>query len=119
MALAMLTGHKQSRIAAALPKRAYEDSWTDVSIKKYLTTNGYTVYPLTIAAVTHSEYLHYPIKQEHVVLMSQHMLRYEGSWAIMHNDFYYHNFEKRVPYANEFINNPINTAYIVYHKKWA
>jgi hypothetical protein len=95
------------------------DEWTDRKMLYELRKRGFQVTPLTRSFVTHQkDFAWYPIKTTHVILLSQYSLRNEGTWAIAHRGRYFHNLkiEPFTPY--ELINNPMWSAYLVFHPRW-
>lgn len=92
-----------------------EDKIMIQQLKKY----GYTVIPLTIANTISRCGIFNNIREEHVVLISQIMYRGEGSWAILHKKNYYHSFGKERLHGLEFVNRPINTAYLIFKEEWS
>lgn len=54
----------------------------------------------------------------HVLLVSQWFRPGEGTWGVVYQDFYYHNFEAYVLSSLAFLNKPIMSAYLVIHPKW-
>lgn len=117
LALSLLTGHKQTYVGSRFPKT--RDYWTDRAMCSYLRNYGYTVLPLTTCCVTHySGDIKYPIKSKHVLLVGQWMVRDEGSWSVLYSGKYYHNMIEKPIDPLEFINHPIDRAYLISHKKW-
>ena len=117
-ALATITGLKPSYIQKHLPKST--DCWSDRSIRKFLLKRGYETIPITVCSVTNDKYsVRYPIKNFHVLLVGQYMIRDEGSWQVIYNKKAYHNYDSDSLDALEFVNNPPMTVYVVWHPKWA
>ena len=111
-ALAIVTGLKPS----SFPKKEHYSDNLMVSILRKL---GYTIIPLTVAMLTNNEdFLVNRIKKHHVLLVSQMMLKNEGSWCVTYGGVLFHNFEIDSVQPLEFINRPIMSAYIVFHTKW-
>jgi hypothetical protein len=117
MALATLTGIAPHKVAKALPKRA--KYWTDKAISRFLKSKGFKMIPVTVCDVTsHAVTIQNPIKPYHVLLVSQLMLKNEGSWSVVHRNKIYHNFDELTLDPLEFINHPTMTVYAIWHKKW-
>ncbi len=58
------------------------------------------------------------IGSDHVLLISQWFRPGEGTWGVVFEDSYYHNFEAYALSSLAFINKPIMSAYLVIHPKW-
>jgi hypothetical protein len=52
------------------------------------------------------------------VLISQLFRPNEGTWGVIFNWTYYHNFPSYALDALSFLNKPILSAYLVAHPKW-
>lgn len=110
-ALACITGKKPKTINKHLPKTS--DSWTTRRMLKYLKENGYTVIPLTIElALDHS------VAPKHVILVGQYVTRDEGTWSVQWNGLQYHSGDTEFLRPHEYLKNPIDNAYIIWHPKW-
>lgn len=92
---------------------------SDKVMVEQLRKYGYTVIPLSIANTISRCGIHNNITSDHVVLISQIMYRGEGSWAILHKNRYYHSFSTEPLRGMEFVNRPINTAYLIFKQEWA
>jgi hypothetical protein len=115
--LSLLTGESPTKVEKSLPKGS--DDWTDKPLINYLINRGYEVKKVTQCDVTeHPTVVEYPIKNEHVLIVSKLVCRDEGTWTVVHNQFEYHNFEINMLKPLEYLNNPIMSAYVVFHKKW-
>jgi hypothetical protein len=58
------------------------------------------------------------IGPDYVLLVSQLIRPAEGTWGVVFEDFYYHNFESYALSALAFLNKPLLSVYIVFHPKW-
>jgi hypothetical protein len=58
------------------------------------------------------------VRSEHVLLISQWFRRGEGTWGVVYQGFFYHNFEQYTLSSLAFLNKPIMSAYLVIHPKW-
>jgi hypothetical protein len=58
------------------------------------------------------------IGSNHVLLVSQWFRSDEGTWGVVYENFYYHNFEAYVLSSLAFLNRPIMSAYLIIHPKW-
>jgi hypothetical protein len=54
----------------------------------------------------------------HVLLVSQLILRNEGTWGVIYNHQFYHNFALYDLEPFSFLNKPILSAYLIVHPKW-
>ena len=102
-------------------QQEYKNELTPKQMLQLLRKNGYTVIPLSICKVTNTKYnkiLTNTIKENHVVLNRQLMYRGESSWSITTRNLYCHNKYWERPHLTEFINRPIISSYLVWHKKW-
>jgi hypothetical protein len=113
-ALSIITGHSPFHIHYNICKRNH---FSDVKMVRYLRQEGYTVIPVTQCAVTRLGGMNH-IKPDHVLLVSQLMMKNEGSWIVVNNGKLAHNFDIVPLSPLEFINRPILSAYIVFHPKW-
>jgi hypothetical protein len=110
-ALALLTGVTPDQIALRNGSKHYSDRF----MRRFLREHGCEVLLLTqcrvSAAVTR-------IGGEHVVLVSQLVLRNEGTWGVLYNDYFFHNFGIYSFESVSFLNKPILSAYLVAHPRW-
>lgn len=120
-ALGYLTGIPLEKIDKRTPRKGW---WSDRVMRKFLKEKGYEIYPIThenLYRNKENNYLQFyerNINHQHVLLVSQHTLRQEGTWAVMHNNMYYHSDEIEFFTGLEMISNPFWTGYVVWNKKW-
>jgi hypothetical protein len=116
-ALAHIMKESPTKIDKYLPKNI--SCWSTTRIAKFLRQNGYVVQPVTICNVTNRDWPRDHISKYHILLIGQFVLRQEGTWSVVWCNERYHSghTEELDPY--EFINNPLDCAFIVYHKKWS
>jgi hypothetical protein len=115
--LALLTGKNPDQIKN--PNKKNSNDWTDTFMVTYLKQNGFKVIPLTKREVTNFDFSYGSgIKSEHVILMSQLFNKKTASWAVVHNDLWYHNFQTCSFTSLSLINSPTLTCYVLWHKKW-
>ena len=72
------------------------DSTSDRIMVSQLRQSGYTVIPLSIAAVLNQNHAYNNITKDHVLLLSQLYIRGEGSWSVIYNNLYNSNFSKKI-----------------------
>jgi hypothetical protein len=58
------------------------------------------------------------VRPDHVLLLSQLFRPGEGTWGVVFEDFYYHNFDAYALSSLSFLNKPILSAYLIVHPKW-
>jgi hypothetical protein len=115
-ALAHIMKKDPYRIDKYLPKKV--KCWSNTRIVRFLRKNGYTVQPVTIFNVTNREHPNDHISRFHVLLVGQHVLKHEGTWSVVWNNERYHSGYLMELEPLEFINCPIECAYIIHHKRW-
>ena len=110
-ALALITGVAPEIIATENGDAHYSDRF----VVRFLRTRNFRALRLTPDLVTRSKS---PIGSDHVLLISQLFRHGEGTWGVVFQDFYYHNFGAYTLSALSFLNKPILSAYLVIHPKW-
>lgn len=115
-ALAYITKSDPIKVDKILPKSV--EAWSDKRIVDYLRKRNYIVQPITINNVTNRSILNDHISRYHVLLLGQHVLKHEGTWSVVWNNTRYHSGHIEELDPLEFINCPIDSAYIIYHKRW-
>jgi len=110
-ALATLTGALPERIAARNGRAHYADDF----MCRFLRKQGFTIVPLTLCKVSVAKTR---LGNNHVLLLSQLFRRNEGTWGIIFNTTYYHNFQVYSLEALSLLNRPVLTAYVTWHPKW-
>lgn len=121
-ALAYLTGISQRTIDKKTPKRAW---WSDRQLIQYLKAHGFQVVPITPERNYKSKemnlsmnYYERSLNHLNVILLSQHTMRTEGTWAVAYNHRYYHGEEIEFFSGYELVGNPLWTAYVIWHRSW-
>ena len=114
--LALLTGAPPTDIQTLnKDKKHYSDRF----VKRFLKEEGFEVIPITQKGLNSTAYqIDYPIRKNHVVLISQLMAKREATWLVYYNNLTYHNFQVGSTEILDFINKPSLSAYIVWHKRW-
>ncbi len=115
-ALAHIMKKSPIQIDKYLPKSV--KCWSNSRMVKFLRINGYTVQPVTIFNVTNREIPNDHISPHHVLLLGQHVLKHEGTWSVVWDNQRYHSGYLDQLDPLEFINCPLECAYIVHHKRW-
>jgi hypothetical protein len=110
-ALALLTGTAPEAIIAKKRGKHYSDDF----MVRYLRGRGFRVLLLTLCNLSS---VSANIGSAHVLLISQLFRQNEGTWGVIFNGLYYHNFESYLLGTLCFINKPILSAYLVAHPKW-
>lgn len=120
-ALSLITGIKSNIIFRSKKFKENESlfSWNDTFMRGFLRKQGFSIIPITLCEVSNFQtYIESPIKNYHVILMSQLMKKNEASWSVIFNNYIFHNFEILPLKPLEFINNPILSAYVIYKDEW-
>jgi hypothetical protein len=110
-ALALLTGTAPEAIAKKNRGAHYSDGF----MVRFLRDQRFRVLRLTLCNLSAATP---KIGTAHVVLLSQLFRRNEGTWGVIFNWTYYHNFQNYALDALSFLNKPILSAYLVAHPKW-
>ena len=110
-ALALITGVAPEIVASENGGAHYSDRF----MTRFLRARNFRTLRLTPNMVTGAKN---KIGADHVLLVSQLFRRQEGTWGVVFQDFYYHNFEGYVLSSLAFLNKPILSAYVVFHPKW-
>lgn len=110
-ALALLTGTAPETITAKKRGTHYSDDF----MMRFLRGSGFRVLLLTLCNLSSTTA---EIGTGHVLLISQLFRKNEGTWGVIFNGLYYHNFESYLLGTLCFINKPILSAYLVAHLKW-
>jgi hypothetical protein len=110
-ALALLTGALPEEIARKNKSPHYADRF----MVGFLRDHGFRVQRLTqsnIAAASSD------IEKNHVLLLSQMIWRGEATWGVIHNGWYYHNFQIYFTNSLTLIRKPVVSAYLIGHTTW-
>lgn len=116
-ALALLTGVNPFHISALNKSK---DHTSDKFMLDFLKSNGFKIAKLTQCSVSNNitRVLENKIKYYHVLLVSQLVLRNEASWSVINDQYIYHNFLVNLLKPLEFLNRPVLTSYLLFHKKY-
>lgn len=94
--------------------------WTDRRMVGFLRALGFTVVPVTLGTTCRV-----PLRKKvklsnmHVILCSQHYCETEGTWTVIFRNQEFHSGEVVNWTAVDQFNCPVDTAYMVWHPKWA
>jgi hypothetical protein len=109
--LALITGVVPEIIASQNNGAHYSDRF----MTRFLQARGFRTLRLTPSLVTEAKR---KIGPDHVLLVSQLFRRGEGTWGVVFDDFYYHNFQGYALSVLAFLNKPLLSAHVVFHPKW-
>lgn len=110
-ALALLSGVAPDHITVRNGSKHYSDRF----MCRFLREHGFEFLTLTQCRVSSALV---QIGKGHVVLVSQLVLRNEGTWGVLHNEYFFHNFSIYGVEATSFVNKPLLSAYLVTHPRW-
>lgn len=98
----------------------YSRDFKDRFMLDFLEDLGFKTIPITQCemSVGQGESIMSKIKRDHLLLVSQLFSKNEGTWTVAYKGKLVHNFEINPIYPLEFVNRPILTAYVVFHKKF-
>lgn len=92
---------------------------------KFLRARGFEVIPITEErnyqnkeTFSWMNYYKRSLNHLNVILISQHVSRREGTWALAYNNRYYHGREKEIFSGYELLSNPLWTSFVIWHKSW-
>lgn len=87
-------------------------------MEKFLKSKGYKMIHVGVNTL-HESQGRGGITEEHVVLVLQNSSKETNTWSVMHHGYAMHSgdIEKMNPF--EFINWPVEDAFIIWHPKWA
>lgn len=115
-ALALITGVHPEKIHNT--NKENESDWRDSFMLAFLRHRKYNVIPLTMCSASQKAAFADSIDEKHVMLTSQLIDKKLASWQVIFDNYVFHNFGISGLKSREFINNPIMTAYIVFHHHW-
>lgn len=110
-ALSLLTGVPPEYVAA----KSRDGHYSDEFMVRFLRQRGCHVWRLTQCNVSTAIS---PLGDAHVILISQLLLRNEGTWGVIYDNKYYHNYSILNVNFISLLNKPILSAYLVVHPKW-
>jgi hypothetical protein len=106
-------------------KHARKDGhWPDKTMFSFLRARGFELIPITIGntveAHSSKRWLDKPsIRKTNVILLDQMCYREESTWSVIYDGKIAHSGSVDDMSPVEFLNCPINAAYIVWHPSWA
>jgi hypothetical protein len=105
-----------------IEKLRKDECWPTHVMLKYLKDNGYEVLPVTLGNMVegHSvnDFSKPRITERNVVLIDQKCFREENSWCVLYGNMIAHSADVSALPPLEFLNWPIEAAYVVFHPKW-
>ena len=110
-ALSILTGVSPDIVSAKNGGPDYSDEF----ILRFLRQKGFSTLALTWCNVSTGPTR---IGREHVILLSQLFTKNEGTWGVIFNGYYFHNFDIYAVEHLSFVNKPILSAYLVSSASW-
>lgn len=110
-ALALLTGVAPE---AVRPRRR-GGHFSDSFLLRFLRCRGYSIRQLTRCNLSLQSH---GVRHDHVVLLSQLVRRNEGTWGVLFNNSFYHNFMIFSADVLTLLNKPTLSAYLVIHPSW-
>ena len=115
-ALATIIGLNPELVPDGVGKHRH---FSDKFMVGYLRRAGYKVIPCTQCDMTQrADVIMNEITDDHVVLISQLMVKNEASWSVTYGGLAYHNFYITRLHGLDFLNKPLLSAYVVFHPKW-
>jgi hypothetical protein len=94
--------------------------WTDRRMLRFLRLLGFTVIPITLGTTCEVPLgRKVKLSNMHVILCSQHYCETEGTWTVIFRNQEFHSGEVVNWTAVDQFNCPVDTAYMVWHPKWA
>jgi hypothetical protein len=95
----------------------YRNHYDDKFMTKCLKKEGYTVIPVTVASLTNAETTRYPLTSKHMLLVSQMLMKNEGTWSVIFGGEYIcHNYQLDILTSLEFCNHPLLSVYCLFKK---
>lgn len=110
-ALALLTGRHPAAISLVNRNAHYSDKF----MLRFLHTYGFSTVKLTLCNVSTARN---KVGNGHVLLLTQLLKQNEGTWGVLFEEMYYHNFQILQLSSLSFVNRPILSAYVINHRKW-
>lgn len=95
--------------------------WKDSFMIKFLKHKGFKIHHVTKCDVSNTVstlYASDSITERHIFLFSQLMNKNSASWAVAHNNLWYHNFQTCSFIATSLLNRPTLTTYLIIHPSW-
>lgn len=117
-ALGLLTGFDPINLDTSHNKIYKSDHYSDDFMINLLRVEKFQVIKLTKANLTNPPQIGYPIKSNHILLVSQLFAKQIASWSVLWNDLIFHNFEVKKLMPFDFLNWPILSAYVLFKKGW-
>lgn len=118
--LASIVGKESPFDIRKLNKSKNKESCEDKFILWYLRKHGFKVLPLTKCNLTNTKsvYLDGVVKPYNVFISSNLVRKNEASWFINYQHYMLHNQEILPVKSLDFLNFPIMSAFLIWHKKY-
>ena len=113
-ALSLLTGMNPWDISNLNKDRHYSDAF----MLKYLRHHKIKCIKMTKCNLTNTKDISYEISDRHVILLSQLVKKGEGTWKVIYQGISYHNFHLATFSTASLLNNPIDSAYVLFKAEW-
>ena len=113
-AIGLLTGISPVKISIEHPADHYSDKYIVDKLKKH----GFKVYSVTKCDVTKESYIQFPIKNNHLLLISQLMAKRTATWSVIYNLIQYHNFQQSRILELDFLNWPLLSCFCIFKSAW-
>ncbi|PWU16680.1 MAG: hypothetical protein C5B49_10195 [Bdellovibrio sp.] len=118
-ALGALTG----RPAREIRKLRRDEHWPTHTMRMYLQKQRSIMLPVTInniaGAYSLKDHLNIPkITNKHVLLLCHSYCKEESTWVVVYNNFEFHNGDITQLRPLDFLNYPIEDAYVIWHPSW-
>ena len=111
-ALGLITGARPHKFK-------YQKHYSDRFMVRHLQKRGYQVLPISREDVSQTpQFIVSHIKDHHVILASQLAIRGESTWIVIYGGYAFHNFVMEKLEPLDFLNRPLCSAYLIFHKKW-
>lgn len=116
-ALYTLTKHPYKK----LRKLAKDGHLGTRQVFQYLRKHGYEIHPITLGNVVEgaSRLSNKNILSiDNVILIDQKCFSGENTWTVVYNNIQAHSGDIQPHKPTDFLNYPIQAAYVIWHKKW-
>lgn len=107
----------------SIVKMSKDGHWPNSIMMGYLKKHGYEVIPVTIGNMVEAHSVESfsskpRLNERNVLLIDQKCFEEENSWCVLYGNMIGHSGEVDALNPLEFINFPIEAAYLIYHKNW-
>ncbi len=102
--------------------KSKDGHWSTKTMLKFLKKHKYDVAPITVKNTVNcysvSNFYKPLLRHNNVILIDQKCYVEENSWLVLYKGFTMHSGEIDKLNGLEFINYPIEQAYMIWHKDW-